>query len=157
MNVCTASVLGGWSTDDELRTPVQRVLGPAGGARAACCGVRAGDQRAGVLPDGQNIAPVYEGWEQNPDGSFNLVFGYFNRNWDEEIDVPIGPDNSIEPGGPDQGQPTHFFPRRNRFLFRDPRPEGFRQQGSRVDAHQPAERPSARTPRSSPTTSSTTS
>ena len=35
---------------------------------------------------GQNIAPVYEGWEQNTDGSFNLVFGYMNRNWEEEID-----------------------------------------------------------------------
>jgi hypothetical protein len=67
---------------------------------------------------GQNITPAYEGWEQNPDGSFNLVFGYFNRNWDEEIDLPIGPDNAIEQGGPDQGQPTHFFPRRNRFVFR---------------------------------------
>jgi hypothetical protein len=38
---------------------------------------------------GQNIAPVYEGWEQNADGSFNLVFGYMNRNWEEEIDVPL--------------------------------------------------------------------
>ena len=69
-------------------------------------------------PRGQNMAPVYEGWEQNPDGSFNLVFGYFNRNRDERIDLPIGPDNKIEPGGPDQGQPTHFYPRRNRFVFR---------------------------------------
>ena len=69
-------------------------------------------------PSGQNIAPSYEGWEKNPDGSFNLVFGYFNRNWDERIDLPVGPDNSIEPGGPDQGQPTHFYPRRNRFVFR---------------------------------------
>ena len=67
---------------------------------------------------GQNIAPAYEGWEKNPDGSFDLVFGYFNRNWDERIDLPVGPDNSIEPGGPDQGQPTHFYPRRNRFVFR---------------------------------------
>ena len=67
---------------------------------------------------GQNIAPAYEGWEQNDDGSFNLVFGYFNRNWEERIDLPVGADNSIEPGGPDQGQPTHFFPRRNRFVFR---------------------------------------
>jgi len=69
------------------------------------------------LPSGQNIAPVYEGWEKNPDGSFNLVFGYFNRNWEEEIDLPIGPDNKLEPANPDQGQPTHFFPRRNRFVF----------------------------------------
>ena len=41
-----------------------------------------------------------------------------NRNWEEVIDVPVGPDNSIEPGGPDKGQPTHFYPRRNRFVFR---------------------------------------
>ena len=67
---------------------------------------------------GQGIALAYEGWERNPDGSFNLVFGYMNRNWEEEIDVPIGPDNSIEPGDVDQGQPTHFYPRRNRFVFR---------------------------------------
>jgi hypothetical protein len=77
------------------------------------------------LPTGQNIAPAYEGWEQNPDGSFNLVFGYFNRNWEEEIDLPIGPNNNIEPGGADQGQPTHFFPRRNRFLFRIRVPKDF--------------------------------
>ena len=67
---------------------------------------------------GQNIAPAYEGWEKNADGSFTLVFGYFNRNWDEEIDVPIGEGNTIEPGGPDRGQPTHFLPRRNRFVFK---------------------------------------
>ncbi len=74
--------------------------------------------RAQVSPSGQNIAPAYEGWEKNADGSFNLVFGYFNRNWEERIDLPVGPDNSIEPGGPDLGQPTHFYPRRNRFVFR---------------------------------------
>ncbi len=66
----------------------------------------------------RNVAPAFEGWEQNPDGSFNLVFGYLNRNWDRAIDVPIGPDNNVEPGGPDLGQPTHFLPRRTRFLFR---------------------------------------
>ena len=74
---------------------------------------------------GQNVAPVFEGWERNPDGSFNLVFGYFNRNWDEEIDVPIGPNNAIEPGGADQGQPTKFYPRRTRFLFRIRVPSDF--------------------------------
>jgi hypothetical protein len=67
---------------------------------------------------GQNISPAFEGWEQNPDGTFNFLFGYMNRNWEEEIDVPIGLENNIEPGGPDQGQPTHFLPRRNRFTFR---------------------------------------
>ncbi|MDA1091775.1 MAG: hypothetical protein O3A25_00685 [Acidobacteria bacterium] len=67
---------------------------------------------------GQNISPAYDGWEKNVDGSFNLVFGYMNRNWEEVIDVPIGPDNAIEPGGPDWQQPTRFHPRRNRFSFR---------------------------------------
>ena len=67
---------------------------------------------------GQTISPAYEGWIKNADGSFDLVFGYMNRNWEEVIDVPVGPNNAIEPGGPDQGQPTHFQPRRNRFVFR---------------------------------------
>ena len=80
---------------------------------------------AQVALRGQDVAPAYEGWEQNPDGTFNLVFGYFNRNWEEELDVPIGPDNDIEPGGPDQGQPTHFLPRRNRFLVRIRVPKDF--------------------------------
>ena len=67
---------------------------------------------------GQNVSPAFEGWEKNDDGSFNMMFGYMNRNWEEEVDVPIGPDNSFSPGVPDQGQPTHFLPRRNRFVFK---------------------------------------
>lgn len=67
---------------------------------------------------GQNASPAYEGWEQNADGTYSFLFGYMNRNWDEELNVSIGPDNNIEPGGPDQGQPTRLLPRRNRFVFR---------------------------------------
>jgi hypothetical protein len=67
---------------------------------------------------GQPVWPAFEGWERNDDGSASLVFGYMNDNWQEEFDVPVGPENSIEPGGPDRGQPTHFQPRRNRFIFR---------------------------------------
>lgn len=67
---------------------------------------------------GQNVSPAFEGWEKNADGSFNMMFGYMNRNWEEEPDVPIGPDNNISPGPADQGQPTHFQPRRNRFVFK---------------------------------------
>jgi hypothetical protein len=80
---------------------------------------------AQVSLTGQSVTPVYEGWEKNPDGSFNLVFGYFNRNWEEELDVPVGAENRIEPGDPDQGQPTHFFPRQSRFIFRIRVPEDF--------------------------------
>jgi hypothetical protein len=64
-----------------------------------------------------NITPIYEGWILREDGSFDLVFGYLNREWDEEVHLPLGPANTIEPGGPDNGQPTYFFPRRNRFVF----------------------------------------
>ena len=71
-----------------------------------------------VYSSGQTVAPAFEGWEHNPDGTFNMVFGYFNRNLDEHLHVPVGPDNNIEPGGPDRGQPTFFFPRRNRFHFK---------------------------------------
>ena len=74
---------------------------------------------------GQNVSPGYEGWETDEDGSRYFLFGYMNRNWEEEPNIPIGPDNNIEPGGPDLGQPTHFLPRRNRFVFRVPVPAGF--------------------------------
>ena len=70
---------------------------------------------------GQNVAPTFEGWEHNPDGTYNLVFGYLNRNYEEEIDIPVGPANSISMGPEtygDRGQPTHFYPRRQRFIFR---------------------------------------
>lgn len=67
---------------------------------------------------GQDVVPVFEGWERNPDGSFNMVFGYLNRNYEQSIDLPVGSDNTIEPGVPDQGQPTHFYPRRQQFVFK---------------------------------------
>jgi hypothetical protein len=66
---------------------------------------------------GQPLEPAYEGWMQNTDGSYTLYFGYMNTNWLQELDVPVGPDNHFEPGAADQGQPTHFYPRRNPFLF----------------------------------------
>ena len=77
----------------------------------------AGAQTRYTYSKGQSVSPSYEGWIQNDDGSYTLYFGYMNTNWLEEFDIPVGPDNAIEPGGPDQGQPTHFYPRRNPFLF----------------------------------------
>src|SRR5262249_36202125 len=74
---------------------------------------------------GQNVAPAYEGWEQDANGTKYFLFGYMNRNWEEEIDVPVGPDNGFNVGGADQGQPTHFLPRRNRFIFRVKVPANF--------------------------------
>ena len=71
------------------------------------------------------MPPRTKGWERNPDGSFNLVFGFFNRNCDEVLHIPIGPDNNIEPGGPDRGQPTRFAPRRGMFVFKVQVPSDF--------------------------------
>ncbi len=58
---------------------------------------------------GQSITGVFEGWYRNPDGTFSMLFGYYNRNLKEAVDLPIGVNNRIEPGGPDRGQPTHFM------------------------------------------------
>jgi hypothetical protein len=61
---------------------------------------------------GELVAPVFEGWFRDDAGTLMLSFGYLNRNVEQELDIPIGPDNKIEPGPADQGQPTHFVPRR---------------------------------------------
>ena len=66
---------------------------------------------------GQTVQPIFEGWTKNADGSFNLFFGYLNRNHVQELHVPIGPENQIDLAGPDRGQPTYFYPRFNRQLF----------------------------------------
>ena len=90
------------------------LVGPV--AALACFQVASAQTRF-TYSSGQVVSPAYEGWRPNEDGFLTMVFGYMNQNWAEEFDVPIGPDNNIEPGGPDQGQPTHFYPRRNPFLF----------------------------------------
>jgi len=66
---------------------------------------------------GQSVTAAYEGWYANPDGTFSLLVGYFNRNLKQTLDIPIGPDNHIDPGGPDRGQPTHFLTRRQWGVF----------------------------------------
>jgi hypothetical protein len=75
---------------------------------------------------GQSIQPVFEGWQQYPDGHISLWFGYFNRNYEEQPDIPVGPLNDVNfmPDG-DSGQPTHFYPRRQTFLFKIDVPADF--------------------------------
>lgn len=82
---------------------------------------------------GELVTPAFEGWWPNDDGSYKLFFGYMNSNWDEEFVIPVGRENyfafaephalddteydAYDPAEADQGQPTHFYPRRNPFLF----------------------------------------
>ncbi len=92
-----------------------RVRRLAAAAVAACClagGAVTGQQELVMEPlkdSGLNVYPAFEGWYQNKDGTYTLLIGYYNRNKKQILDVPIGPQNRIEPGGPDQGQPTHFL------------------------------------------------
>jgi len=74
---------------------------------------------------GQPISAAYEGWEVDPDGAKYFIFGYENKNWEEEMDIPVGPENGFQPGPADRGQPTHFFPRRSRYVFRVAVPSQF--------------------------------
>jgi len=106
-------------------------------AGVAVAGVAAGSLLAGAgqtqtpLPlepgarSGQSVTPAFEGWYPNADGSFDLLLGYYNRNDAQVLDIPIGPNNRIEPGGPDQGQPTHFLPHRQYGVFTVTVPKDF--------------------------------
>lgn len=74
---------------------------------------------------GQSITGAFEGWFGNPDGSYSLLLGYYNRNTKQEMDIPLGPNNRIEPGGLDQGQPTHFLTGRQWGVFTVTVPKDF--------------------------------
>lgn len=78
---------------------------------------------------GGSVTGAFEGWYENGDGTSDFLIGYFNRNTQEELDIPIGPNNRIEPGGPDMGQPTHFLPSRQFGMFSIPVPKGFTPEG----------------------------
>ena len=80
----------------------------------ALCTLAAAAQQPSVLPmapfreRGASVTPAFEGWYKNDDGSFSMLVGYYNRNSKEPLEIPIGPNNRIEPGEADQGQPTYF-------------------------------------------------
>jgi len=74
---------------------------------------------------GQSVTASFEGWFPNPDGTCSILFGYYNRNAKQELDIPIGAENKIEPGGPDRGQPTHFLTGRQWGVFTITVPKNF--------------------------------
>jgi hypothetical protein len=74
---------------------------------------------------GASVTGAFEGWFANEDGTRSFLVGYFNRNTQQELDIPVGPNNRIEPGGPDLGQPTHFLPGRQYGMFVVPVPKEF--------------------------------
>ncbi len=113
---------------------VRAVVATLGVAAAVAVSIAAGSgqqQSQALLPLGPNrnageaVTGAFEGWFYRPDGSVSLLVGYFNRNLKQVIDIPVGPNNRIEPGGPDYGQPTHFLPRRQWGVFTIPIPKDF--------------------------------
>src|SRR5215203_3767276 len=91
------------------------VIGIAGRAAAQPDGVLSGNIK---YNSGQTVQPIFEGWTKNADGSFNLFFGYLNRNHVQELSVPVSLQNGFDPGPADRGQPTYFYPRENHFIFK---------------------------------------
>ena len=101
-------------------------------AMTVATGTASAQERRMIL-SGEIVSPAYEGWWPNADGSFKLFFGYMNSNWEQQFDIPVGPQNyfnivnarelddlekeAFDASTADMGQPTHFYPRRNPFLF----------------------------------------
>ena len=102
---------------------MQRPVRVGLGMTIALCAIAAGSARAraqGLAPAssrGRTVTPAFEGWYPNKDGTFSISFGYYNRNSDEVVDIPIGPDNFVTPGDTNQGQPTRFYTKRNWGVF----------------------------------------
>lgn len=112
VTACLVLIAEGLSTVASAK--VEQVKPPPGGVLAE--------------PVGNAGGPVYaafEGWGPLKDGSNALLLGYFNRNKAQTLDIAIGPENSIEPGGPDYGQPTHFLTGRQYGMFAITVPKDF--------------------------------
>jgi hypothetical protein len=113
------------------RSAAAALVAAAAAAVATSLVVGRAQSQAPLLPFGPNrnageaVTGAFEGWFYRPDGSISLLAGYFNRNLKQVIDIPVGPNNRIEPGGPDYGQPTHFLPRRQWAVFTIPVPRDF--------------------------------
>ncbi len=90
-------------------------------------------QQRFMVRSGEIVSPAYEGWWPAENGGYTLFFGYMNSNWEQQFDIPVGSDNyfrrvgagelddlgvdGLDMAEADMGQPTHFYPRRNPFLF----------------------------------------
>ena len=113
---------------------------------AARAGSRASSSTTSSTTRGQAVQPIFEGWSWAPDSSINMHFGYLNRNYVGAAgDCRVAPNNSIEPGGPDRGQPTFFYTRTQRNLFTVNVPKDVGQDArAGLDGHRSTARPSAR-------------
>ena len=116
--------------NDDLRLDIVDCVALAIVADSAPCTIACRIRRA------RTSRPHTKGGSRRATARSYFLFGYMNRNWEEEIDVPVGPENGFNLGGADQGQPTHFLPRRNRFVFSVKVPANFTEKDELdLDAH----------------------
>ena len=110
------------------------VLGPVsdGWAQVSPRDIPIATQPQQRFNSGQDIQPIFEGWQQNDDGSYNFLFGYLNRNHAARPHVPVGENNFFSPGEPDRGQPAYFYPRINRYQFEVRVPADFPSDGELI-------------------------
>ncbi len=82
----------------------------------------------------RGVAPVYEGFDVNPDGSYNMWFGYMNRNYEEEVDLSDRTEQQLRTGRrPGTADALHAAPAQG--CLQRERAEGFRRSDPALDAH----------------------
>ena len=69
-----------------------------------------------TAPGNNTLAPFFEGWYANDDGTYGLSFGYVNINLDT-LYIPLGENNFLDQAQFDGVQPTVFFPGRQRGVW----------------------------------------
>lgn len=110
-------------------TSMLRVIAPL--ALLACGAVVSAQVLLPSVPPkkfGGSITPAFEGWYDNPNGTHTFLVGYFSRNTEAEVDIPVGPSNHFAPGEQDMGQPTHFLSGRRYGMFTVTVPKEFTKQ-----------------------------
>lgn len=74
---------------------------------------------------GDSVQPAFEGWRLNPDGTVTMWFGYYNRNTEQNLNIPVGPNNKFDPAPIDREQPAYFYPGFHQFVFKVDLPKGW--------------------------------
>ena len=80
---------------------------------------------APIRERGSSVTPAFEGWYFDKDGAQRVLVGYFNRNTKQEFDIPVGPNNRIEPGGPIRDSRRISLPGRQWGVFSIKLPKDF--------------------------------
>ena len=65
---------------------------------------------APAIQRGEGVAPFFDGFYINEDGTYTYSFGFMNRNTEEIVEIPIGENNFLTPSEFNGMQPTYFPP-----------------------------------------------